>query len=155
MRSLFWETTWEKLLTSLVPLLASNSFNQSMSPLQESPLQITTEISKAIQVLFPENVLYLTISNIKDKKFTVLNFCCGAAITVSVLCIFLLFLIVDKGYCRFYFFVSQKWLHLWLCRLLFKLISITSEKAMAPHCSTLAWKIPRTEEPGGLQSLGR
>ena len=29
-----------------------------------------------------------------------------------------------------------------------------SEKAMAPHSSTLAWKIPWTEEPGGLQSLG-
>ena len=25
---------------------------------------------------------------------------------------------------------------------------------MAPHSSTLAWKIPRTEEPGRLQSLG-
>ena len=25
---------------------------------------------------------------------------------------------------------------------------------MAPHSSALAWKIPRTEEPGGLQSLG-
>ena len=24
------------------------------------------------------------------------------------------------------------------------------EKAMAPHSSTLAWKIPWTEEPGGL-----
>ena len=30
-----------------------------------------------------------------------------------------------------------------------------SEKAMAPHSSTLAWKIPWTEEPGGLQSTGR
>ena len=29
-----------------------------------------------------------------------------------------------------------------------------SEKAMAPHCSTLAWKIPWAEEPGGLQSMG-
>ena len=29
-----------------------------------------------------------------------------------------------------------------------------SEKAMAPHSSTLAWKIPWTEEPGGLQSTG-
>ena len=29
-----------------------------------------------------------------------------------------------------------------------------SEKAMAPHSSTLAWKIPWTQEPGGLQSLG-
>ena len=35
------------------------------------------------------------------------------------------------------------------------LISHTSmEKAMAPHSSTLAWKIPWTEEPGRLQSMG-
>ena len=25
---------------------------------------------------------------------------------------------------------------------------------MAPHSCTLAWKIPWTEEPGGLQSMG-
>ena len=29
-----------------------------------------------------------------------------------------------------------------------------AEKAMAPHCSTLAWKIPWTAEPGRLQSMG-
>ena len=29
-----------------------------------------------------------------------------------------------------------------------------TEKAMAPHSSTLAWKIPWTGEPGGLQSMG-
>ena len=29
-----------------------------------------------------------------------------------------------------------------------------AEKAMAPHSSTLAWKIPWTEEPGWLQSMG-
>ena len=29
-----------------------------------------------------------------------------------------------------------------------------SLNAMAPHSSTLAWKIPWTEEPGGLQSMG-
>ena len=28
------------------------------------------------------------------------------------------------------------------------------EKAMAPNSSTLAWKIPWMEEPGGLQSMG-
>ena len=28
------------------------------------------------------------------------------------------------------------------------------EKAMATHSSTLAWKIPWTEEPGGLPSMG-
>ena len=27
-------------------------------------------------------------------------------------------------------------------------------KAMAPHSSTVAWKILWTEEPGGLQSMG-
>ena len=29
-----------------------------------------------------------------------------------------------------------------------------SEKAMAPHSSNLAWKVPWTEEPGRLQSMG-
>ena len=28
------------------------------------------------------------------------------------------------------------------------------EKEMAPHSSTLAWKISWTEEPGRLQSMG-
>ena len=28
-----------------------------------------------------------------------------------------------------------------------------TKKAMAPHSSTLAWQIPWTEEPGGLQSM--
>ena len=29
-----------------------------------------------------------------------------------------------------------------------------AEKTMAPHSSTLAWKIPWMEEPGRLQSMG-
>ena len=33
-------------------------------------------------------------------------------------------------------------------------LGLSSEKAMAPHSSTLAWEIPWTEEPGGLQSMG-
>ena len=36
--------------------------------------------------------------------------------------------------------------------LLLKIESL--EKAVAPHSSTLAWKIPWTEEPGRLQSMG-
>ena len=31
---------------------------------------------------------------------------------------------------------------------------IPLEKEMAPHSSILAWEIPWTEEPGGLQSMG-
>ena len=33
-------------------------------------------------------------------------------------------------------------------------VGVNLEKAMAPHSSTFAWKIPWTEEPGGLQSMG-
>ena len=38
--------------------------------------------------------------------------------------------------------------------LYFSFLEFISEKAMAPHSSTLAWKIPWTEEPGRLQSMG-
>ena len=33
-------------------------------------------------------------------------------------------------------------------------IILDLSKSMATHSSTLAWKIPWTEEPGGLQSMG-
>ena len=36
----------------------------------------------------------------------------------------------------------------------FSLSKLNTEKAMAPHSSTLAWKIPWAEEPGRLQSMG-
>ena len=38
--------------------------------------------------------------------------------------------------------------------LLGRKVMIILEKAMAPHSSTLAWKIPWTEKPGGLQFVG-
>ena len=39
--------------------------------------------------------------------------------------------------------------------LLFNMLSrFVMERAMAPHSSTLAWKIPCMEDPGGLQSMG-
>ena len=37
---------------------------------------------------------------------------------------------------------------------IFYFLYITYLVLMAPHSSTLAWKIPWTEEPGGLQSMG-
>ena len=33
-------------------------------------------------------------------------------------------------------------------------VDLEMEKAMAPHSSTLVWKIPWMEEPGRLQSMG-
>ena len=54
---------------------------------------------------------------------------------------------------RHQFFVEQSFLlsssHIWLW-----LLEKPLEKAMAPHSSTLAWKIPWMEEPGGPQSMG-
>ena len=38
--------------------------------------------------------------------------------------------------------------------MVFPVVMYGSEKAMAPHSSTLAWKIPWMEEPGRLQSVG-
>ena len=35
-----------------------------------------------------------------------------------------------------------------------KMMKENNYKAMAPHSSTLAWKIPWMEEPGRLQSMG-
>ena len=35
-----------------------------------------------------------------------------------------------------------------------KPLPIILEKAMVPYSSTFSWKIPWTEEPGGLQSMG-
>ena len=41
-----------------------------------------------------------------------------------------------------------------LSPILYIVVCISVEKAMAPHSSPLAWKIPWTEEPGRLQSMG-
>ena len=38
--------------------------------------------------------------------------------------------------------------------LIFMSLAFISEKAMAPHSSTLAWKIAWTEEPGVFQFMG-
>ena len=36
----------------------------------------------------------------------------------------------------------------------FQIVAQKAEKAMAPHCSTLVWKIPGMGQPGRLQSTG-
>ena len=59
-------------------------------------------------------------------------------ITVNTLMFFLLVFL--------WVYIYKIWVRLISC--------INSEKAMATHSSTLAWKIPWTEEPGRPQSLG-
>ena len=41
-----------------------------------------------------------------------------------------------------------------VCVYIYISISIYPEKEMATHCSILAWRLPWTEEPGGLLSMG-
>ena len=41
-----------------------------------------------------------------------------------------------------------------LRRELLEYVCCWREKAMAPHSSVLAWRIPGTGEPGGLPSIG-
>ena len=41
-----------------------------------------------------------------------------------------------------------------ICQQIWKTQQWPPEKAMAPHSSTLAWRIPGTGEPGGLPSMG-
>ena len=59
--------------------------------------------------------------------------------------------------------VNLKWLHAYVWSQFYDILeeaklwsskNIDAEKAMTPHSSTLAWKIPQTEEPGRLQSTG-
>ena len=54
----------------------------------------------------------------------------------------------------YWYFSQQSWLHLWLVQpgILHDILFV-SEKAVAPHSTTLAWKILWTEEPGRLQSM--
>ena len=48
------------------------------------------------------------------------------------------------------------WVYVYACLyfVIYGYLVYRAEKAVAPHSSTLAWKIPWTEEPGGLQSTG-
>ena len=55
------------------------------------------------------------------------------------------------GYLRSFYFLIFIYCYKFLPKNCF--CSTLSEKAMAPHSSTLAWKIPWTEEPGRLQSM--
>ena len=61
-----------------------------------------------------------------------------------------------RGYIKMSFHVSHNGDN--ECQISLKIINIllwqVMEKAMAPHSSTLAWKIPWTEEPVRLQSMG-
>ena len=71
-----------------------------------------------------------------------LSFLGKGYVCVSVFLIYSWFVYADVHFYLFIFF------HF------FSYVVLSSEKAVAPHSSTLAWKIPWMEEPGRLQSMG-
>jgi len=60
----------------------------------------------------------------------------------------------QSSMCVFFLSGKSKSLSVTFSKFLYNVLHLTLEKAMAPHSSTLAWKIPWTEEPGRLQSMG-
>jgi len=64
---------------------------------------------------------------------------------------------VSEMYDRSIVGVSITFFLLWVLednRIIYNIVCQLLEKAMAPHSSTLAWKIPGMGEPGRLQSMG-
>ena len=57
-----------------------------------------------------------------------------------------------KAWCAVVHGVAKSWTQLSDFTFTFNFCAL--EKAMATHSSTLAWKIPWKEEPGGLPSMG-
>ena len=73
----------------------------------------------------------------------------GAWQSDSVIHISILFLNITEYRVEFLVLYSRS---LWIIYFIYS--STYMEKAMAPHSSTLAWKIPWMEEPDRLQSMG-
>ena len=93
-----------------------------------------------------------------DTEFLELMAFFLAAFTLMVtLALVILFYTSLKQFWRYLLPSKEKgllYLLIWLWFLFLTGIVFSSEKAMAPHSSTPAWRIPWMEEPGGLQSMG-
>ena len=89
--------------------------------------------------------------------FTVLSFgiCC---LNMYNLYVFLKISRMSVKYCpvnvSFFLFVFSAHYSKSTDFVVWEVSKILQQKAMATHSSTLAWKIPWMEEPGGLQSMG-
>ena len=75
---------------------------------------------------------------------------CSFRCTAQWICIYIFFLF------QILFPYYKHWVEfpVLYCRSLLVIYFIYSSVANPPHSSALAWKIPWTEEPGGLQSMG-
>ena len=107
----------------------------------------------------PQSVCWFNIADIYFQSIDIFSFCllfpCSAKAFTQVPFIYFYF-----HYCGRQIEQDISVIYVRDCSayvFLYEFYSIQShilEKAMAPHSSTLAWKIPWMEEPGRLQSMG-
>ena len=70
---------------------------------------------------------------------------------ILILCFFEKMNTKSSWWSRIWFLI--KWMVGCLVSILVTSTQLITEKAMAPHSSTLAWKVPWTKDPGRLQSM--
>ena len=103
------------------------------TPLQLSPLHMNCQVASFQRCLYASSCTVLLYFSRYCKIINVFWWVCFLCIIwVTLLQYGAIWLIVLVGYLR----------------------EDPLEKGMATHSSTLAWRIPWTEEPGGLQSMG-
>ena len=130
----------------------------------EDPIYQPRSNSNVSSWRFPirNNLLLICASKILSYYLTTHSFCkyllkakYVPASLISFYIIFLYSLLEENGWILFLFlsplsFILRIGLFIRSCAIRIQLTKL----AMVPHSSTLAWKIPWTEEPGRLQSMG-
>ena len=123
-------------------------------------IRVTFQIKEKIYQDNFGNILNVCINSVCVDLFVVIE----VFLSKNMACLLHLFMssfALFRSISVFFIGFSYWFLYLFF-RILFLFVAIEngvfysnfSEKAMAPHSSTLAWKIPWMEEPGRLQSMG-
>ena len=128
-----------------------------------STFQISSILSFSLYsiLLTSVTIFIIAISSFSFSECPFLMYVCVIA-SSCFLDVGLFILVILKGFFPFhclsfwepfniYFILFQ--VFCFLC-VIFSWYLLPSMRHMAPHSSTLAWKIPWTEEPGRLQSMG-
>ena len=116
-------------------------------------------------ILFTNEMLFVT-SREKEEKWTLVVKHYARYISIGIVILFnrvevvflhqtfCLYFLRCKLYTTFFSQVGEKLDNLRVKLMFVDNCGCSAEKAMAPHSTILAWRIPGTVEPGGLPSMG-